>query len=52
MKSHLIEFFLCGTIASYCMVRCIKLFPRIVEMAYNTVFVAKERLEVIESLIE
>ncbi len=52
MKSQLLEFMLCGTIATYCMVRCIKLMPDIIILAHKAVAAATVRAENYQKLID
>jgi hypothetical protein len=49
---HLIEFFLCGTIGAYCVMRCAALMPRVIAEAHAVVRMATERRREIESIEE
>ena len=47
---HLAEFLICGTIGTYCVLRCVSLMPRVIAEAQTLVRVAIERNQEIEEL--
>ena len=49
---HLIELLLCGTIGTYCLLRCVAIMPRVIAEAHAVVRMATERRREIEELQE
>jgi hypothetical protein len=49
---HLIELLLCGTIGTYCVMRCAALMPRVIAEAHAVVRMAAERRREIEAIEE
>lgn len=49
---NLIEFLLCGTIGTYCLLRCAALMPRVIAEAHAVVRMATERRREIEAIEE
>jgi hypothetical protein len=48
----LIEFFICGTIGAYCVMRCAALLPRVIAEAHAVVRQSAERRRETEQLEE
>ena len=49
---HLIEFLICGTIGTYCVMRCVAIMPRVIAEAHAVVRMATERRREIDELEE
>lgn len=49
---HLIEFLVCGTIGTYCLLRCVAIMPRVIAEAHAVVRMAIEKRREIEQLEE
>jgi len=49
---HLLELLLCGTIGSYCLLRCVAIMPRVIAEAHAVVRMATERRREIEAIGE
>ena len=49
---HLIELLLCGTIGSYCLLRCVAIMPRVIAEAHAVVRMATERRREIDAIEE
>jgi hypothetical protein len=49
---HLIEFLVCGTIGTYCLLRCVAIMPRVIAEAHAVVRMATERRREIEAIGE
>ena len=49
---HLIELLVCGTIGTYCLLRCVAIMPRVIAEAHAVVRMATERRREIEQLQE
>jgi len=49
---HLLELLLCGTIGSYCLMRCVAIMPRVIAEANAVVRMAVERRRDIEAIEE
>lgn len=47
---HLIEFLVCGTIGTYCVLRCVALMPKVIAEAHAVVRLAVERRREIEAI--
>jgi hypothetical protein len=52
MKHAILEFFLCGTIGIYCLVRCASLVPRVWAEVHAVVAGARERTRRVEETLE
>jgi hypothetical protein len=48
----LIEFLICGTIGTYCVMRCAALMPRVIAEAHAVVRMAVERRREIDAIEE
>ena len=49
---HLIELLVCGTIGTYCILRCVAIMPKVIAEAHAVVRMATERRREIEQLEE
>ena len=49
---HLLELLLCGTIGTYCLLRCVAIMPRVIAEAHAVVRMATERRREIEAIGE
>ena len=49
---HIIEFLICGTIGTYCVMRCAALMPRVIAEAHAVVRMATERRREIDAIEE
>ena len=49
---HIIELLLCGTIGTYCLMRCVAIMPRVIAEAHAVVRMAAERRRDIEAIEE
>jgi hypothetical protein len=48
----LIEFLICGTIGTYCLMRCVAIMPRVIAEAHAVVRMATERRREIDAIEE
>jgi hypothetical protein len=49
---HLIEFLLCGTIGTYCLLRCVAIMPKVIAEAQAVVRMAVARRREIDAIGE
>jgi hypothetical protein len=49
---HLIELLVCGTIGTYCVLRCVAIMPKVIADAHAVVRMATERRREIDELQE
>jgi len=49
---HIIELLLCGTIGTYCLLRCVAIMPRVIAEAHAVVRQAVERRREIDAIEE
>jgi len=49
---HLLELLLCGTIGTYCLMRCVAIMPRVIAEAQAVVRMVGERRREIEAIEE
>ena len=49
---HLLELLLCGTIGTYCLLRCVAIMPRVIAEAHAVVRMATERRREIDAIEE
>lgn len=49
---HLLELLLCGTIGTYCVLRCVAIMPRVIAEAQTVVRMAGERRREIDAIGE
>jgi hypothetical protein len=49
---HILELLICGTIGSYCLLRCVAIMPRVLAEAHAVVRMATERRREIEGISE
>ena len=49
---HIIELLICGTIGTYCLLRCVAIMPRVIAEAHAVVRMATERRREIDAIEE